>query len=122
MMDALVNGIKAEWRETVRMATGANAAPTQQDEATLIRRAAEGERVRAFLESEPVTEFMAKQEAQLVDALTALPLDDDAGRKNLAVAIQTVRQLRKFLLAAAQDGRMAERELDRLRGGKRAFF
>ena len=119
---SILEGLRAEWRETVRMATGANVAPTQQDEATLIRRAAEGERVRAFLESEPVTEFMAKQEAQLVDALTALPLDDDAGRKNLAVAIQTVRQLRKFLLAAAQDGRMAERELDRLRSGKRAFF
>jgi hypothetical protein len=122
MIDALVNGIKTEWRETVRAMKGESPTLAQQDEATLIRRAAEGERVRAFLESEPVVDFMSRQEAQLVDALTALPLEDDAGRKNLAVAIQTVRQLRKFLLAAAQDGRMAERELDRLRSGKRAFF
>lgn len=120
MIEALIDGIKSEWRETVRAMRGDK--PVQPNEAELIRRASEGERVRAFLESEPVVAFMAKQEAQLVEKLTTLPLEDDAGRKNLAVAIQTVRALRKYLAASVQDGRMAERELERLTSGKRAFF
>lgn len=118
----MIDAIRAEWRETVRMARGEKQAPTQQDEAALIRRAVEGERVRAFLESEPVTDFMAKQEAQLVEKLTSLPLEDDAGRRNLAVAIQTMRQLRRYLMTAAQDERLAIRELERLRSGRKPFF
>lgn len=120
MIRAIYDSAKAEWSETLRMMRGSP--PAAPDEETLIRRAAEADRIRQFLESDVVTGFMAKQEAQLVEKLTSLPLEDDNGRMRMAVAVQSMRQLRKYLTAAVQDGRMAERELERLRDGKRRYF
>lgn len=99
-------------------------APQGPDEGKLIERAGEGAQVRTFLESPVIQDFMARQEAQLMSALISLPLEDDAGRRNLAVAIQTQRQLVKYMAEAARDGRAAEAELERLAKGSpaRAFF
>lgn len=96
--------------------------PSAPDEAGLIARASAGAAVRQFLESEQIQEFMARSEAQLTNALIALPLDDDKGRRNLAVAIQTQRQWLRFLTETARDGRSAEAELKRLAGGAKAYF
>lgn len=96
--------------------------PTAPDEGKLIARASEGAAVRTFLESEQVQAFMAKAEANMTAALIALPLDDDAGRRNLAVAIQSHRQMLRYLTELARDGRAAEAELRRLTDGPRAYF
>lgn len=95
---------------------------TAPDEARLIERASAGSAVRQYLESQHVQAFMAEAEANMVHALTSLPLDDDKGRKNLAVAIQSHRQLLRYLTELARDGRAAEAELDRLTKGPRQFF
>ena len=88
-----------------------------------IKRAGEGQEARRFLESRVVQDFMARVEAQLTQQLLALPLADDQGRRNLAVAIQTQRQLMRYLLSTAEGGQSAERELQRLQDGPRkAFF
>lgn len=111
--------IKAFVRDAVRPPQTVNPKP---DETRLIERASEGSRARDFLESEAVQEFMARSEAQLIDRLTSLPLDNDAGRRDLAVAIQVQRQLLRYLGQLAQDGRSAERELERLSSGRREYF
>lgn len=65
---------------------------------------------------------MSDAEATLIRELVACSLNDDDGRKRLAVAIQTQRQLWRWLGRLASDGASAEKELERLRSGKRAFF
>lgn len=97
-------------------------APTKPDEGQLIQRAGEGAVVRGFLESEQVQDFMARSEANLTTQMLSLPLDDDKGRRNLAVAIQTQRQLLCYLTELARDGRSAEAELQRLTNGPRPYF
>jgi hypothetical protein len=92
------------------------------DEGRLIERASEGAAVRLFLESEQVQAFMANAEANMVNAMTSLPLDDDAGRRNLAVAIQSHRQMLRYLTELARDGRAAEAELQRLQRGVKPYF
>lgn len=96
--------------------------PMAPDEGKLIERASAGSAVRQYLESEQVQAFMAQAEAHMVNAMTSLPLDDDMGRRNLAVAIQSHRQLLRYLTELARDGRAAEAELDRLTKGPRQFF
>lgn len=98
------------------------AAQTKPDEGRMVERASEGSAARQFLESPVVQDFMAKAEAKLTHELLSLELDNDKGRRDLAVAIQTQRQLWKYLLTLASDGRAAERELERLRSGRRDFF
>lgn len=98
------------------------AEPQQVDEATLIERATRGTAARHFLESRLVSEFVADAEAKLVQEMVTCPLGDDDGRKRLAVAIQTQRQLWRWLGRLASDGASAEKELERLRSGKRSFF
>lgn len=97
-------------------------APTQPDEGKLIERASAGSAVRTFLESREVQDFMAQAEANMVSAMTSLPLDDDKGRRNLAVAIQSHRQMLRYLIELARDGRAAEAELQRLANGPRSYF
>lgn len=111
--------IKSFVRDAVRPSPAANPKP---DEAKLIERASEGAKARAFLESETVQEFMARSEAQLIDRMTSLPLEQDAARRDLACAIQTQRQLWRWLGQLTQDGRAAERELERLSSGRREYF
>lgn len=112
-----------EWRAFISDAIRPTVAPTQEARETkLIERATASGPAKQFLESEIVIDFMAKAEANLTTELLACPLDDDAGRRNLAVAIQTQRQLMKYLVSLAQDGASAERELERLRSGKKDFF
>ena len=122
-LDQLKTYLTSEWRsfvaEAVRLPRPAQA---KTDEAKLIESASEGAAVRGFLESPQVLDFMARTEAKLTHEMLGLPLDDDAGRRNLAVAIQTQRQLWKYLTTMAGDGVAAERELERLRSGRRDFF
>lgn len=119
MMDKAYDFIRREMRsfvaDAVRMPAPTPAAP---DEGRLAARATDGAAVRQFLESEQVQDFMARSEANLTAALISLPLENDEGRRNLAVAIQTQRQLLRYLAELARDGRSAEAELMRLRDGK----
>lgn len=123
--DDLKGFIAKEWRAFIADAVRP-IAPQVDDpakrEGQLIERASEGAAARGFLDNALFVDFMAKAEANLTHALLGLPLDDDAGRRNLAVAIQTQRQWMKYLAALAGDGRAAERELERLRSGRRDFF
>lgn len=122
-IDQLAGFLRREWRsfidETIRPARPLDAAP---DEGRLIAQATEGSEARAFLQSPMVQDFMARCEAQLTNAMTNAPLEADAERMRLAVAVQTVRQLQKYLLAKAGDGLAAEKELERMRSGRRDFF
>lgn len=113
-----------EWvRERYRnVALVLGAEPPKVDEATLIERATRGTAARHFLESRLVSEFVADAEAKLIQEMVNCPLGDDDGRKRLAVAIQTQRQLWRWLGRLASDGASAEKELERLRSGKRSFF
>lgn len=125
LSDFLRREIKSFVTDAVRIrpAHGVEVAPDPQErQAELIKRASHGAAVRQILESEIFQDFMARQEAQLTSALIGLPLDDDAGRRNLAVAIQTQRQWVKFLGEASRDGRAAEAELQRLADGPRSYF
>lgn len=105
--------------DAVRPPKPAQVAP---DEGKLIERASEGAAVRGFLESAQVQDFLARAEANLTTALIGLPLDDNDGRRNLAVAIQTQRQLVRYLTELARDGRAAEAELQRMQSGPKAYF
>ncbi len=105
--------------DAVRPVQTVQAAP---DEGKLIERASEGAAVRGFLESPQVQDFLARSEANLTTALIGLPLDDNDGRRNLAVAIQTQRQLVRYLTELARDGRSAEAELARLQSGAKPYF
>lgn len=113
---ALVAGwVRREWDDALEMLRR----PTMQQgqgapEFDLIAQAERGARARDVLESELVRTFFSEQEANLVNRLTSLPIEDDAGRQRLAIAIQTVRQLRAYLLATAQGGQQAQAELERL--------
>jgi len=111
--------IKAFVADAVRPSQPVATAP---DEGKLIERASAGAAVRQFLESTQVQDFMAQAEANMVNAMTSLPLEDDAGRRNLAVAIQSHRQMLRYLTELARDGRSAERELERLASGPRPYF
>jgi hypothetical protein len=94
----------------------------QADEVAMAARAGEGARARQFLEDPLFQEFVARAEANMVAEMTSLPLGDDKGRRNLAVAIEAQRQWVKYLFSLAGEGRAAESELARLRSGKRGFF
>lgn len=121
--EQLTSFLRDEWREASSMALGRDVQVSQPNEAELISRASEGAAARGFLESNLVQGFMARSEAQLTQQLISLPLNDDQGRRNLAVAIQTQRQLVRYLLSLAEGGASAERELQRLQHGPRkAFF
>lgn len=126
-LTALSDFIAREWRTFIAEATRPHAAVDVETEKArrethLIQVASEGSAARQFLESEQVVTFMARSEAKLTHEMLSLPLDADAARRDLAVAIQTQRQLMKFLTAQASDGRAAERELERLRSGRRDYF
>lgn len=124
-LEQLGSFLAREWRAFIDEAIWPRTEATspEQREVSLISRASEGSAARQFLESAQVTDFMAKAEAQLTRAMLDLPLADDKGRRDLAVAIQAQRQLMKYLVALASDGRSAERELERLRKpGRREFF
>lgn len=97
-------------------------APSAPDPGQLIERASDGAAVRQFLESEHVQAFMAKAEANMTTAMLACPLEDDQGRRNLAVAIQSHRQMLRYLTELARDGRAAEAELNRLQSGVKPYF
>lgn len=113
---AMTRFLRKEWSDAVAMLRSTPmAAGDQPSEGKLLERVSAGDGVRQMLESVPVQDFFAKQEAQITNRLLGLPLEDDAGRKNLAVAAQTIRQLRSYLVQVAQDGRLAEHELERLR-------
>lgn len=124
MLDRIRDQIAREWRSFIDEAIrpGPLERTPEEREVALVKRASDATPFRAILENAPFMDFLANQEARLVHELTALPLEDDAGRRNLAVAIQAQRQWVKYLLAAAQDGRAAEAELERLRKGGRAYF
>jgi hypothetical protein len=92
------------------------------DEGALTVDANHGAQCRQILESPVFQTFWAKAEAKLTAELLALPLDDDKGRARLAIAVQTQRSLSKWLLESTQTGRAAERELEKLRSGVKAFF
>ena len=115
----LTDWVKAEIKELADTAIGTAHQPSESD---YVQRATKGSEARAFLESRLVQEFVATAEARLMDELVRLPLGDDDGRKRLAVAIQTQRQLWKWLGRLASEGAAAEKELERLRSGKRSFF
>lgn len=115
--------IADEWRSVITQALSPyDPAPVAPAEGDLIQRASAGQPAKAFLQSDQVRDFMTRAEAQLTHAMLTLPLEDDAGRRNLAAAINATRGLSKYLLALAQDGQSAERELERLRSGRRDFF
>lgn len=122
-LEQLAGFLQREWRtfiaDAIRPPQAHDAA---QNEAGLIERATAAHPARAFLESPVVQEFMARSEAKLTSAMLGLPLDDDAGRRNLAVAVQTQRQLMNYLIALTQDGQSAERELERMRSGQKQYF
>jgi hypothetical protein len=119
--------IAEEWRSIFARATAPprsmDTSP-QSNEAELVTRATEGREARAFLESRTVTDFMAKAEANLTRAMLSQPLEADAQRRNLAVAVQTVRGLMTYMTELAAGGASAERELERLASGKqpRPYF
>lgn len=123
MLERLTASLEREWAELARAAGAApRVAGEPANEGALIERASEGAAARGFLESPIVQGFMAKVEARLTTELVGLPLSDDDGRRRLAEAVQTTRQLQKFLAASASDGRSAERELERLRKGDKGYF
>lgn len=97
-------------------------APTKPDEGKLIERASEGAEARGILESRLFQEFMTQSEANLTTALINLPLDDNDGRRNLAVAIQTQRAWVRYLAELSKGGRSAEAELERLQKPTRGYF
>lgn len=101
---------------------GPRVAGDAPDETRLIADVGHGQQCRQILESPVFQTFWAKGEAKLTAELLALPLEDDNGRRRLAIAVQTQRSLQKWLLDSTQAGRAAERELERLRSGKKQFF
>jgi hypothetical protein len=122
-IDQLTTFLTREWRTFIADAIRpAQAHDAVQGEAGLIERATAAHPARAFLESPVVQDFMARAEAKLTTEMLGLPLDDDAGRRHLAVAIQTQRQLMNYLIALTQDGQSAERELERMRSGQKQYF
>lgn len=114
--------LEREWRDAVTTWRAPVREPGKPNEGALIEKATAGADAVAWLESPQVQAFYAQAEAQLVERLTSLPLEDDAGRRNLATAVQTVRQLRRYMGALANDGKQAERELERMRSGRRDYF
>lgn len=122
MIADFVQFIREEWADAKRMAFGEKKPPQVPDEQSLIRRASEARAARDFLDSPTVADFMTRQEAKLIETLLSLPPDDDQGRYRMAVAVNSVRQLRRYLAASAQDGRLAEAELERVRKGATRMF
>lgn len=115
-MDRLTAFIKREWADAVAVFRSPTpVAGDEPSEKKLIERISAADGVQQMLESQPVQDFFARQEAQLLQRLITLPLEDDEGRRNLSTAAQTIRQLREYLVRVAQDGRMASHELERLR-------
>lgn len=122
MRDFIGKELRSFINEAVRPVQPAPAADNAKREADLIERASQGQAVRAFLESRELQDFLAHSEANLTTALLALPLEDDAGRRNLAVAIQTQRQLVRYWAELSRGGRSAEHELERLTEGPKSYF
>lgn len=122
MRDFIGKELRSFINEAVRPVQPTPAPNNAEREAQLIERAAQGAAVRAFLESRELQDFLAHSEANLTTALLALPLEDNKGRRNLAVAIQTQRQLVRFWAELSRGGRSAEAELERLTKGPRAYF
>lgn len=76
-----------------------------------------------LLSSPALVKFWDTLDRKLVDQLLACGPNDHDTRYRLAVAAQTIRQMREFLAKAAENGRVAEKELERIgKGPKRAFF
>lgn len=106
------------WRDRIASAIAPAPKPTAQDEAELERLALRGARAKALLQDDMAQQFFADLEAKLVDRLVGLPLEDDAGRMRLAVAIQTQRQLREYLIAETNNGEAARQHLSKLERGR----
>jgi hypothetical protein len=104
------------WRDRIRSALQLRTQQAQPEVTELD--ALRGARARALLEDELAQYFFAAQEQQLIDRMVALPLEDDQSRQRLAIAIQTIRQLREYLISTAQRGQAAAQELQRLEKGR----
>ena len=123
MRDFIGRELRSFISEAVRPARAPHiAGEAEAREAHLIERASQGQAVRAFLESAELQDFLAQSEANLTTAMLGLPLEDDVGRRNLAVAIQTQRQLVRFWAELSRGGRSAELELERLATGPKPYF
>ena len=114
--------LEREIRDIASAAARPQAINPKPDEGKLIARASEGSAARGFLESPIVQAFFAQAEANIITAMADLPLEADAGRRDLATSLKAMRKLRQYLVTLTQDGRAAERELERLASGRREFF
>jgi len=114
--------LEREWRDVVSAWRAPVREPGKPDEGALIEKATAGADALTWLENPQVQAFYAQAEANMVDALVNLPLENDAGRRDLAVAVKTIRKLRQYMGALAADGKQASRELERMASGKREFF
>ena len=85
-------------------------------------RQAKAERFRLFLEREGINGDLEAMRRQYVDAMIATKPGDDAGRYRLWQVIQILDSFRNHLELVVKDGEIAERELRRLKDGKRGFF
>lgn len=83
---------------------------------------AEADRAQQFIEDPIVAAFFAKQEEALIERMIAFGVGEDLERYRLAVALQTVRQLREFLRRSAESGRVARKQLEALERGPSRYF
>ena len=104
------------WRDRIKTALQSRIAPAGPEVSELD--SMRGARAKALLEDELAQYFFAAQEQQLIDRMVTLPIDDDQTRQRLAIAIQTIRQLREYLISTAQRGIAASAELERLERGR----
>lgn len=88
----------------------------------LAQAVAEADRAQQFLDDPIVTTFFAKQEEALVERMIALGVGEDLERFRLAVALQSVRQLREFMRRSAESGRVARKQLEALERGPSRYF
>lgn len=92
------------------------------DKQSIIRRIEIADKFRGWMESPEVTEYFDRAREQLIEAMLQTKQADDLGRFRLQVAVTTLDKFRIYLASSIADGKLAQRELEELRSGKRSFF
>ncbi len=89
------------------------------DESKLTAAAARGARAETLLRNELLQEAFAALEARYVEEWRVTQFRDTDARERLWQAVNIVRKVKDHLGAILANGKLAQRELDEIAGGRR---
>jgi hypothetical protein len=92
------------------------------DESEIIRRIELADKFQNWMETPEVHDYFETVRGQLIEGMLATKQADDLGRYRLQVAVGVLDRFQTYLASSMADGKLARKELEDIRSGRRPFF